>query len=110
MSDHPESVSRREFAKRAAVATAAALPAVAAQVPPTAAAAEASKAAELRPQHELLVDLLRQRFPHEKLTPEIIELLRADVAGDLGRGVAVNNFPLKNSDEPGFVFAAWRSS
>ena len=30
------------------------------------------------------------------------------VAGDLGRSIAVTQFPLKNSQEPGFLFAAWR--
>jgi propanediol dehydratase small subunit len=111
MSQRSESVTRRDFARLAAAA--AAVPLVAASAEVVALAAddqkpEAAKPPHERPLHELYLDVLRNRFPHEKLTPENLELLRADIAGDLGRSRPLDKFPLKNSDEPGFVFAAWR--
>lgn len=108
MSESLNPVSRREFALRAAAAAAAPLAVVGSEA--AVAADEKEKGPEARPPHELLLDVLRQKFPHEKLTAETLELMRADIAGDLGRYFALDKFPLKNGDEPGFVFAAWRGS
>ncbi len=93
-----DAVTRRDFARMAVGA--AVVPAVAA----SAEAADAAKPPRPRPPHELLVEILLSRYPHEKLTPEVIELLKSDVAGDLGRGEALAQYKLANSDEPGFVF------
>lgn len=110
MSDRSESVTRRDFARLAAAAATVPLVASAAVVARAAddEKPEAPKPTHERPLHELYLDVLRNRFPHEKLTPENLDLLRADIAGDLGRSRPLDKFPLKNSDEPGFVFAAWR--
>ena len=111
MSERSESVTRRDFARLAAAAATVPLVAASAEVVSHAAddeKQEAPKPTHERPLHELYLDVLRHRFPHEKLTPENLDLLRADIAGDLGRSRTLDKFPLKNSDEPGFVFSAWR--
>ena len=107
MSENQTNFSRREFAKRAVLAATIAVPVVASQE--TRADADEENTTPKRPPHEILTELVVQRFPHEKLTPEIIDLIRADIAGDLGRSIALEKFALKHSDEPGFVFAAWRA-
>jgi len=57
---------------------------------------------------ELVVDLIRQHYPHPQLTGAALDEVRSDVMGNLFRSRALSDFPLRNSDEPGFVFAAYR--
>lgn len=111
MPERSEPVTRRDFARLAAAAATVPLVVASAEVAVHAADDEKptpARPTHERPLHELYLDVIRHRFPHEMLTPETLDLLRADIAGDLGRSRPLDKFPLKNSDEPGFVFAAWR--
>jgi len=114
-----EFVNRREFAKRVAVASSA-VPLAAGLGESTAAAAElpdddtkpakAEKPEAPKPksQAELLAEVIRQRYPDERLDEKTLARIRGDVASDLRRSRALSAFPLSNSDEPAFVFAAYR--
>jgi hypothetical protein len=70
--------------------------------------AKQEQAEEKKSTLELITQIARQEFPHEKLDAQAIEEIRTDVAGNLMRSRVLSAFPLLNSDEPGFVFAAWR--
>ncbi len=58
---------------------------------------------------ELLVDLVREKYPHERLDEAAIEEVRSDFRHFVGRSKTLSSFPLVNADEPGFVFSAWRA-
>ncbi len=58
---------------------------------------------------ELLVDLVREKYPDERLNAAAIEEIRSDFRHFVGRSKTLSSFPLVNADEPGFVFSAWRS-
>ena len=112
-----ESVNRREFAKKLAVgsatvpfATNLAKAADEADDMKKAEQADAEPEAE-KPVSEtdLLLEVIKQRYPNENLTDEILRHVGASISGKIGRGNYLSNFPLKNADEPGFVFSAYRS-
>lgn len=58
---------------------------------------------------ELLVNLVLEKYPHERLDAAAVEEVRSDFEHFVGRSKALSNFPLVNADEPGFVFSAWRA-
>ena len=105
-------LSRREFAKGLATATAT-LPLAA--VTTIAVADESTKPAEPekldpnRAEAAVWLDLIRTRYADPRLTPAIMTLVAGDVLGDIMHCRRVSSFPLKNSDAPAFVFAARRS-
>lgn len=102
-------LSRREFAKSLATATAA-LP-LATAVPTVAdepkKPAELIKPDPLRMEAALWLELIRTRYPDPRLTPDVLTLVAGDVFGDIMHCRRVSSFPLKNSDAPSFVIAAW---
>lgn len=58
---------------------------------------------------DLYVDLVKQQYPHDKLDGLALEEVRTDIRHHLGRSKILSSHPLLNSDEPGFVFSAWRA-
>lgn len=60
------------------------------------------------PAVDLFTAIVRKHFPHPNLKGEMLEEVRSDIQQYLTRSKLLSDFPLKNSDEPGFVFAAWR--
>lgn len=58
---------------------------------------------------DLLVDLVKQKYPDKRLDEAALEEVRSDFRHFLGRSKVLSSFPLKNGDEPGFVFSAWRA-
>ena len=57
---------------------------------------------------EAMMVILLQRYPHPKLTPDVQRQIYRDLVGDLARSEVLSGFPLKNHQEPGFVFRAFR--
>ena len=57
----------------------------------------------------LLTEVIRQRYPDERLTAGILNRIRGDLRTNFMRSRILGGFPLKNSDQPSFEFAAWRS-
>ena len=53
---------------------------------------------------ELIIDLVKQQLPHERL-----DEIRIDIGQHLNRSKVLSSFPLTNAHEPGFVFSAWRA-
>jgi hypothetical protein len=63
----------------------------------------------LRPSEEaLLLACLTQRYPNEHFDEAALQGIYRDLRGDLARGRVLSDFPLKNSDEPSFVFGPYR--
>lgn len=58
---------------------------------------------------ELLTRIIRQRYPNEHLTEEVMAAIRRELAVDRYRGRQLSAFPLGNADEPAFLFAAYRA-
>jgi len=58
---------------------------------------------------ELVLTLLVQQYPSEHYTDEVLEGIAGDIRVDLARGRELSRFALQNSDEPAFVFSAYRS-
>jgi hypothetical protein len=94
-------INRRAFAKAVAVGTTAAVPIL---VPGHVVPAQEEPAPS---QAELLLEVIKQRYPAEFTEDELAEV-RRDVEGHVGRSKTLSDFPLANADEPGFVFAAYR--
>lgn len=124
MSEKNESVSRREFAKQLTVGTATL--AAASSLPGTAGGSDTKKdkgmeqssdkkdskkePAQRQPtQADLVLATILQRYPSENFNEEILGNMHRSIRGDIIRGSFLSRFPLKNSDEPGFVFAAYRN-
>jgi hypothetical protein len=117
-----KSINRREFTSELAAAAATASTASFLAAAPSGLdavadetnakpAAEQEREPEPEPpksQSDLLVEVVRQRYPDERLTPEILSKIRGDVQADQHRGKVLSDYPLKNSDEPAFIFAAYR--
>lgn len=111
-------LSRREFARRmtlGAAATVAAAETLAAEAEPKKPRNEVEarkprdEAAAERPVEDALLDVIRQRYPDRRLRGGVLQAVRNDLRGDLRRGTTLRRFPLQNSDEPAFVFAAYRA-
>ncbi len=104
----PTIVTRRDFAQQLAfglgLGTASAATAVSAQEPE-------KKDPPPRPPTpaELILTGIVQQYPSEHYNAEVIEGIFGDIRSDLARGRELSKFPLQNSDEPAFVFAAYRS-
>ncbi len=67
-------------------------------------------------QESLLLNCLQQRYPNlqqsypsEPNHDEALQGILRDLRGDLARGRMLSQIPLKNSDEPSFLFRAYRS-
>ena len=58
----------------------------------------------------LLLHCLMQRYPSPQLDEDAIRGIYGDLRGDVARGRILSEFPLKNSDEPSFVFRAYRGA
>ena len=112
------SVNRRDFAKRVAIG---------ATVPLAATLETASVAADQKPQQaekpqpekkpsakqpaqaDILLEVVTQRYPDKQLDETVLSAIRNDLRSDIARSKVLSSFPLKNSDEPRFVFAAYRN-
>ena len=70
---------------------------------------EAAAPPELPPAEVLLLTYLTRRHPSDHYEEAAIQGIFRDIRGDVARGTQLSEFLLKNSDEPGFVFAAYRS-
>ena len=94
-------LNRRAFAKTAAMGTAASITMLSSK--PAAAAQEVQVPTEA----DLLLEVIKQRYPAEFKEEELSEI-RRDLLSHVGRSKTLRDFPLANADEPGFVFAAYR--
>ena len=109
-----DSVNRRDFARTIAVATAATAatslePASADDKPKQPSKPKAPP--EPPPPAALLLETIRQRYPDKQLDDqEVLQGIYSELRGDLARSRRLSSFPLKNSDEPGFIFSAFRDS
>lgn len=122
-----ESISRRHFAHRVmagtasgsliAVASAGSMSALAdepakspAAVKETTSAPDPDEPPRREPPEEAyLLGLVLKRYPDERLSERAIGDILQDIRSDTGRSRVLSAFPLRNSDEPGFVFRAWRA-
>jgi hypothetical protein len=64
---------------------------------------------ELPPEAAYLLGLIMRRYADERLDEVAVSGIVQDIYGDLARSRVLSSFPLQNSDEPGFVFKAWRA-
>lgn len=64
---------------------------------------------ELPPADVILLTYLTRRYPSDHYDEAAIQGIYRDIRGDIARGKQLSEFPLKNSDEPAFVFAAYRN-
>lgn len=61
------------------------------------------------PEEAYLLGLVLKRYPDERLDDRAVSDILQDIRADISRSRTLSAFPLKNSDEPGFVFRAWRA-
>ena len=108
------SVNRRDFARTIAAATAAT---AATSLEPASADDKPSKPSKPKdppeppPPAALLLETIRQRYPDKRLDDqEVLQGIYSELRGDLSRSRRLSSFPLKNSDEPGFIFSAFHTS
>ncbi|HYT87245.1 MAG TPA: hypothetical protein VEL76_00865 [Gemmataceae bacterium] len=98
--------TRRDFNKNLALLAAA--PLVASQAPPAAAAQPPDQprpAETIVASARALTEIVRLR--HGKhLTEEQLTRVRQRIENNLRSGVVLRRFPLRNADEPDFVFSA----
>ena len=58
----------------------------------------------------LLLETIRQRYPDKQLdSQDVLQGIYSELRDDLARSKRLSSFPLKNADEPGFLFAAFPS-
>ena len=62
------------------------------------------------PPEVLLLTYLVRTYPSDKYDEVAIQGIFRDIRGDLARGKLLSEFPLKNSDEPAFVFSPYRGT
>jgi hypothetical protein len=116
----PYRIDRRHFAESLALGTSAI-----ASLLPFALSAEEKSAVEpkedaktvevaevpVRPSEEvLLLTCLTQRYPSEHFDDAVLQGIYRDLRGDVARGRILSEFPLKNSDEPSYLFRVYRGS
>ncbi len=53
---------------------------------------------------DLIVALIRQRYPDNRLDQGALDVIRDGVVGQLRRSRVLSSFPLKNGDRPAVVF------
>jgi hypothetical protein len=104
----PEPITRREFAGLVVAGTIVSNPTDANCAGNSAEDKPATEAKPISPV-ELLVDLVRDKYPDERLKDAALEEIRSDFRHFVGRSKTLSSFPLVNADEPGFIFSAWRS-
>lgn len=63
---------------------------------------------DLPPVELLMLTYLVRRYPSDQFNEESLHLIFRDVRGDVARGRQLSEFLLKNEDEPGVVFSAYR--
>ena len=109
-----DSVNRRDFARTIAAATAAT---AATSLEPASADDKPKKPSKPKappeppPPAALLLETIRQRYPDKQLDDqEDLQGIYSELRGDLARSRRLSSFPLKNSDEPGFIFSAFHNS
>ena len=119
-------IGRRKFARQLVTGTglvaastllipAAATTAVGAEVPPPPslpepADADAPDKASEPPPEVLLMTYLVRAYPSDHFDEQAVQGIFRDIRGDIARGQILNEFSLKNSDEPAFVFSPYRST
>jgi hypothetical protein len=116
--DSNDPLNRRNFA-RSLAATAAATAATSLDTNTNADDADTGKTTPLptnKPDPEppppaaLLLETVRQLYPHKQLdSKDVLQGVYSEFQSDLARSRRLSQFPLKNSDEPGFLFAAFQS-
>ena len=110
----PDPVNRRDFARTIAAATAAtaatALETSAADAPPKTPQKpddETKADPDPPPPAVLALEIIRQQYPDKRLDDQdVLQGVYNDIRGDMARSRRLSGFPLKNADEPGFLFAA----
>lgn len=115
--ESPDRIDRRHFAAQLALGagglTAAMTPLAAISAaedqPAEKQPDEAAAAPELPSAEVLLLTYLTRRHPSDHFDEAAIQGIFRDIRGDIARGKQLGEFPLKNSDEPAFVFAAYGS-
>ena len=114
-------IDRRQFTRRlvggtsvaaglVAVASEAAETPPAPKLPEDPAPTKATDGTAVPPPEVLLLSYLVQTYPSDHFDETAIQGIFRDIRGDVARGRILSQFPLLNSDEPAFVFAAWRST
>lgn len=99
-------ISRRTFAK--AVTAAVALPGTDGLVgDEPKSSASATEPDPLRAEVAAWLETIRLRYPDQRMTPEVMKSVAADVLGDILHCRRVSSFPLKNSDAPAFVMTVF---
>lgn len=118
MTDSPR-LDRRRFVERLAAGSGAAFLAAGLttaaedqkpQAKPDAKPADALEPPVAPSQEILLLNCLMQRYPSEHYDEAALQGIFGDIRGDLARSGILSAFPLKNSDEPSFVFRAYRGA
>ncbi|GAB4134782.1 MAG: hypothetical protein Tsb009_00180 [Planctomycetaceae bacterium] len=112
-----KNVTRRQFARQIAIsATAVPLTGCLPDSSPTVLANEsdakkkhADKSETSSDPADLLLSVVKQQYPHENLTDEVLAKIRSDIRYQLRMSRTLSKFPLKNADEPAFVFSAYRN-
>jgi hypothetical protein len=66
--------------------------------------------AHLPPPELLLMTYLVRHYPSHHFDDVAIQGIFRDIRGDVARGRALAEFPLQNSDEPAFVYRAYRAA
>jgi hypothetical protein len=105
-----DSFDRREFARRAAlvslgIGTVSDAEAVQVGTDPPSPNAPPER---LRRPEKLLLDVLKQQYPSEHLTPDVLAEIEQDIASFLRRRRQLRAVPLDNGHAP-FVFQAFRN-
>ncbi|MBQ16948.1 MAG: hypothetical protein CMJ65_07470 [Planctomycetaceae bacterium] len=115
-------VNRREFARRVAAGTAvvglagsesssAPRPTDKPKTPGSKKPAKPAAEPEPPPPPALLLEMIRQRYPDKRLDDDqILAAIYGELRSHLARSRRLSQSPLENSDEPGFVFSAFRSN
>lgn len=60
------------------------------------------------PEPVYLLGAIARHYPDQRLDEVALSGILRDITGDLARSKVISNFPLKNSDEPSYIFQAWR--
>lgn len=108
-------IDRRRFAERLIAGTGcltvgfSAVPAVGEEVPPPPKLPTDADPSSDPPLELLLLTYLVRNYPSEKFDDAALQGIFRDIRGDVARGKVLSEFPLKNSDEPAFVFGAYRA-
>ncbi|MDB4679436.1 MAG: hypothetical protein P8M30_06795 [Planctomycetaceae bacterium] len=100
-----ETCDRREFARRAVLSSLALGAGTAHAEDSQPADDSASSEEKLKSREDLLIDVIRQQYPSEHLTSDVLTQIRRDIAGHQYRSQVLKSVPLTNGEAP-FVFSA----